>query len=120
MRDLASTSPLMQELAKARLPFGIQMTAIGGTTDFLVPADASNRPGVQHATETPGSLNAHTGILTDPATLQDVRAALEDKPLPCRSLVHHIAGEVVPAAISGVEARGGKLMSGGLVMGVQP
>ena len=59
------------------------------------------------------SLRAHTGILTDPAALQNVRAALEGKPLPCRSLANEIAGEVGPAAISGVEDGVGSLLGVG-------
>jgi hypothetical protein len=60
----------------------------------------------------PRSLNAHTGILTDPAALQNVRAALEGRPLPCRSLANEIASEVAPAAISGIEAGAGHVLGG--------
>jgi hypothetical protein len=120
MRDLASSSALMQELARSPLPYGVQMTTIGGTTDVIVPANVAGRPGAQHITETPSSFNAHDAIVKDPATLQDVRAALEDKPLPCRSLVHHIVGAVVPAEISGIEKRGGKILNAALTTGVQP
>jgi hypothetical protein len=52
---------------------------------------------------TPHSLNAHTGIVTDPTALQVVRSALEGKPLPCRSLTSAIAAEVGPGAMSAVE-----------------
>jgi len=112
VRDLARNSPLMQELAKKHLPYDVQFTAIGAATDVMVPGNAAGRPDAQRATEIPHSLNAHTGILTDPGALQDIRAALEGRPLPCRSLLHEVASEVAPAAIGGLEERGGQLVGG--------
>jgi hypothetical protein len=44
--------------------------------------------------------------------LRNVRAALEGKPLPCRSLANEIVGAVVPAAISGIEKGGGEIAAG--------
>jgi|tagenome__1003787_1003787.scaffolds.fasta_scaffold20974937_3 hypothetical protein len=112
VRDLASNSPLMRKLRKSRLPFGIQLTAITASTDWIVPATAATRPGARRATVTPHSFMAHTAILTDRDALQDIRAALEGRPLPCRSLVHEVGGEVVSTSISEIEGgRGQRLLS---------
>jgi hypothetical protein len=102
----------MRQLDGAQMPGSVHLTTIGSTTDIVVPGTAATRPGAQNATVTPHSLNAHTGILNDPAALQNVRAALEGKPLPCRSLASEIAGEVVPAAISEIEDGVGSLLGG--------
>jgi triacylglycerol esterase/lipase EstA (alpha/beta hydrolase family) len=103
VRDLARGSDLMKLLEHAKLPTGVQLTTIGAATDFMVPANAASRPGAQSATVIPRTLNGHTGIVTDPETLRNVRAALEGRPLPCRSLANEVIGEVLPTAISGVE-----------------
>jgi hypothetical protein len=113
VRDLARDSELMKELDGAQLPPSVQLTTIGSTTDVIVPGNAATRPGSRGATVTPHSLDAHTGIVTDPAALENVRAALEGKPLPCRSLANEIAGEVVPAAIGGIEDDAGTVLGGG-------
>jgi hypothetical protein len=109
VRDLAHDSPFMRRLAHAKWPSSVQLTAIGAATDIMVPANAASRPGAERATVIPRSLNGHTGILTDPTALRNVRAALEGKPLPCRSLANEIAGEVLPTAIGGVEQGAGAI-----------
>jgi triacylglycerol esterase/lipase EstA (alpha/beta hydrolase family) len=103
VRDLAHDSPFMKRLERAKWPRGVQLTAIGAATDFMVPGNAASRPGAQSATVIPRSPFAHQGILTDPTALRNVRAALEGKPLPCRSLANEIEGEVLPAVIGGAE-----------------
>jgi triacylglycerol esterase/lipase EstA (alpha/beta hydrolase family) len=104
VRDLARGSDFMKKLEHAKLPTDVQLTAIGAATDFIVPANSASRSGAQSTTVIPRSLNGHTGIVTDSETLRNMRAALEGRPLPCRSLTNEVIGEVVPTAIGGLEA----------------
>ncbi len=103
VRDLARGSDLMKRLAAAELPHNVQLTTLGAVTDVMVPGNAAKRSGAQNVTVLPRSPNAHTGILSDPAAMRNVRAALEGKPLPCQSLGDKVFGEVGPAVISGIE-----------------
>jgi hypothetical protein len=110
--DLASGSPLMKGIKHAPLPSEVQLTAIGGATDPIVPATASSRPGAQSTVVWPGLLGPHSAIVSDPAALRAARAAIEQKPLPCRSLASTVAAEVVATAIEHGEAFAGKLAAG--------
>jgi hypothetical protein len=107
--DLAATSDLMRELDASRLPDQVDLTTIGSATDVVVPGNASSRPGARSTVVLPSSINAHSGIVTNPAALRAVRAALEDRPLPCRSLITSVAGEVVPTVITSVEHDAGSV-----------
>jgi triacylglycerol esterase/lipase EstA (alpha/beta hydrolase family) len=111
VRDLASDSALMQQLDDAPLPELIELTTIGGATDLIVPGTAATRPGARRATLIPHALNAHTGMLTDARTLATVRAALEDRPLPCRGLLTSVAGEVLPTVVTGAELGAGNALA---------
>jgi hypothetical protein len=107
VRDLASDSPLMRRVARAPLPELVELTTIGGATDLLVPGTLATRPGARHTTLIPHVLNAHAGIVKDPAALASVRAALESRPLPCRSFLSTVAGEVLPTMVGEAESRAG-------------
>ena len=52
-------------------------------------------------------LNAHAGIVKDPGALASVRAALEDRPLPCRGFLTTVAGEVAPTVVAKAESSAG-------------
>ncbi len=83
VRDLASDSPLMRRIADAPLPDLVELTTIGGATDLVVPGTLATRPGAQHTTLIPHALNAHAGIVKDPAALSSVRAA--SRTVRCRA-----------------------------------
>jgi hypothetical protein len=103
VRDLAPGSGLIRRLDRSPLPDETELTTIGAATDVVVPATSATRPGARGATVIPHTLNAHTGVLTDPAALRDVRAALEDRPLPCATLLTTVTGMVLPALITRAE-----------------
>ena len=103
VRDLAPGSSLMHRLDDASLPDQVELTTIGAATDVVVPGNAATRPEARRTSVVPRALNAHHGILTDPTALRDVRAALEDRPLPCVSLLTTVAGAVVPSVIARAE-----------------
>jgi triacylglycerol esterase/lipase EstA (alpha/beta hydrolase family) len=107
VRDLASDSPLMRWIATAPFPDLVDLTTIGGATDLVVPGNHATRSGARHTTLVPHALNAHTGIVRDPAALASVRAALEHRPLPCRGLLTTVAGELVPTVVSRAESGAG-------------
>jgi triacylglycerol esterase/lipase EstA (alpha/beta hydrolase family) len=112
VRDLATGSPLMQRNAAEPLPELVDLTTIGSATDLLVPGNRATRPGARHTTLVPHALNAHAGIVRDPAALASVRAALEKRPLPCRSFLATVAGEVVPTVVAGAESAAGRGVAG--------
>jgi hypothetical protein len=107
--DLASTSPLMRGIKHSPLPEEVQLTAIGGATDPIVPATSASRPGAQSTTVFPHSLAPHSAIVGDPAALRAARAAIEQRPLPCQSLAATVADAVVASAITSGETLAGKL-----------
>jgi len=116
VRDLASDSDLMRRVGEAPLPDLVELTTIGSATDVIVPGTAAVRPGARGATVIPHALDAHAAIVTDPEALANVRAALEDRPLPCRSLLTSVAGEVVPTLVTDAEiGAGGALAALGRV-----
>jgi len=104
LRDLGAHSDLMHRLSAAPWPDTVEVTTIGSATDVFVPGNAATLPGAHARIVVPHALNAHTGILQDPAAMRDVRAALEDKPLPCQSLVTIFAGKTFAPAIGAAEA----------------
>ena len=101
-RDLAAGSDLMKRLDSAHLPGEVQLTTVGAATDVVVPAAATGG-GARGTTVIPEGLNAHKAVLSDPAALRAVRAALENKPLPCQSLPTVVAGKVLTVTISSLE-----------------
>jgi triacylglycerol esterase/lipase EstA (alpha/beta hydrolase family) len=109
-RDLAEDSAFTRHLEASKLPDQVQLTAIGASTDFLVPASLATRNDARNTVVVPHGLNAHSAIVTDPSALMATRAALEQRPLPCRSLASTVAAEVVSTGIvTGVRAAGAVL-----------
>lgn len=98
-RDLSEDSAFTHRLETAKLPDQVQLTAIGAATDFLVPAQVAQRADARNTVVIPHGLNAHSAIVTDPSALMATRAAIEQRPLPCRSLASTIAAEVVSTGI---------------------
>jgi hypothetical protein len=107
VRELAPGSALTRRLSGAPLPDQVDLTTIGAATDVVVPANDATRTGADHLTVLPGALNAHRGVLTDPAALTGVRAALEGRALPCQPLVTSIEGALVPPLVSRTELDAG-------------
>ncbi len=110
VRDLASDSDLMRRVGDAPLPDLVELTTIGSATDVIVPGTAADRPGARGTTVIPHALDAHAAVVTDPDALAGVRAALEDRPMPCRSLLTSVAGEVVPALVTDLEIGAGGVL----------
>jgi hypothetical protein len=107
-RDLAADSELMRKLDAARLPDEVELTTIGSGTDVVVPGNAATRPGARGITLLPRGLNAHRAVLNDPLALRVVRAALENKPLPCQSIAAALTASIVSTTISTLEERVGE------------
>jgi hypothetical protein len=97
----------MRRVGAAPLPDLVELTTIGSATDLIVPGTAADRPDARGTTVIPHAPDAHASIVTDPAALAGVRAALEDRPLPCRGLLTSVAGEVVPTLVTDVEIGAG-------------
>ena len=113
--ELAENAPFIRDLEHSKLPVQVQLTAIGASTDLLVPGGNARWSGQANTMITPHAVNAHTGIVTDAAALRATRAAIEQRPLPCRSLLSTVAGEVVATSVVTGERTLGKV--GALAIG---
>jgi hypothetical protein len=103
VRQLDPDSNLMQRLRAAPLPTDVQYTSIGGVADLVVPANRIHLDGAREVVVQVDAVNDHTGIPSDPNALRAVRAALEQRPPPCTSIVTGIRSSVIPVVISRVE-----------------
>jgi murein DD-endopeptidase MepM/ murein hydrolase activator NlpD len=109
LRDLAEGSEFMQRLAAASLPPVVQMTTVGSTYDYVVPADHSSSADAERRTvvETVVS-SGHSRVVDDADAMRATRAALEGAPLPCRSFGAFVRAELVPRVVSTVEQGGSR------------
>jgi len=94
----------MRRLQSKPLPAGVHVTSIVGTDDWTVPADRTHIDGgTDVVVDVRGFASDHTAILDDPNALRAARAALEQRPPPCTSLLTGIRSAVEPMALSRVE-----------------
>ena len=107
--ELASTSSFMRGIKRSPLPAEVQLTAIGGATDRVVPATSASRPGAQSTTGVAALVGAAFGHRQRSGGAACRRAAIEQRPLPCRSLAATVADEIVATAITSGETLSGKL-----------
>jgi len=103
VRQLDPDSALMRRLHAKPLPPNVQYTSIGAVADVFVPANRIHLDGAREVVVEVDALNDHTGIPSDPNALRAVRAALEQRPLPCTSIVTGIRSSVIPVVVSRVE-----------------
>ena len=108
VRDLAADSEFMKQLDAAPLPEAVDLTTIGSVFDTTVPGDhASSDDAAQHTIVETGFLfDSHTNVVKDPDALRAARAAIEARPLPCRSFGTFVEAALVPRGISLVESGG--------------
>jgi hypothetical protein len=109
VKQLAEGSHFMTHLFDGGLPAKIHLTSIGGTDDAVVPPNHISAPGADELVVDVGGFNDHHSILTDPRSLQAVRAALDHKPLPCTSLIEGFRSAIEPVVVSRVEHHLGDL-----------
>ena len=106
--DLAEDSSFMARLDAARLPESVRITSIGGLWDPTVPGDRATAVGADRTIVDTGPLwEAHADIVTDGDALRAIRAALEGRPLPCRSFDDYVRASLIPPAITLVETAAG-------------
>jgi hypothetical protein len=101
--QLAETSRFMTRLRSSKLPDQIDLTSIGATDDFIVPADQTTRADAQNITVNPAGPSDHTAVYRDPAAMDAARLALEQRPLPCVGIVAGVRGAIEPVVINRVE-----------------
>jgi alpha-beta hydrolase superfamily lysophospholipase len=107
VRDLTQDSRFMARLDAAPLPDNIQITTIGSTYDYTVPADHATSDDAQRHTVVETFLTGgHTHVVDDADAMRATRAALEGAPLPCRSFGEYVRAEVIPRAFSALELVG--------------
>jgi hypothetical protein len=85
------------------LPPNVQYTSIGGVADVVVPANRIHLDGAREVVVQVDAVNDHTGIPSDQNALRAVRAALEQRPPPCTSIVTGIRSSVIPVVVSRIE-----------------
>jgi hypothetical protein len=103
VRQLDPGSELMQQLQATPLPPNLHYVSIGGTQDFVVPANRIHLEGADEVVVDVSGWNDHDAIPRDANALRAVRAALEQRPPPCTSLMTGIRSAVVPVVYSRVE-----------------
>jgi triacylglycerol esterase/lipase EstA (alpha/beta hydrolase family) len=108
-RQLSETSRFIRALNRAALPEQIDVTAIGATDDFIVPANHADRPGVRSVTVDPAGFSDHSSLLRDGAALDAVRHALEGRSPPCVGIVAGGRAAVAPVVISRAERTAGQV-----------
>ena len=103
VRQLDPESELMQQLQSTPLTPNVHYVSIGGTQDFVVPANRIHLEGADEVVVDVNGWNDHHAIPRDANALRAVRAALEQRPLPCTSLMTGIRSAVIPVVYSRVE-----------------
>jgi hypothetical protein len=113
LRDLAEGSAFAEAVAGDPLPAHVDLTTVGATLDWVVPAGTATRRGARdHAIVHVRGLRVHSSAPGDPEVLRTVRAALEGSPLPCRSFADAVRAAVLPALVAEVEHTAGDLLGG--------
>jgi Peptidase family M23/Alpha/beta hydrolase of unknown function (DUF915) len=105
--ELAETSEFMKRLRSSKLPEQIDLTSIGATDDFIVPADQTTRSDARTITVNPAGPSDHTAVYRDPAAMDVARLALEQRPLPCVGFVAGVRGAIEPVVIDRIERQAG-------------
>jgi murein DD-endopeptidase MepM/ murein hydrolase activator NlpD len=109
LRDLDEHSPFMRRLDAAPLPDNVQITTVGSTYDYVVPADhATSDDATQRTVIETFFTRGHDGIVEDADAMRATRAALEGAPMPCRSFGDFVRAEIVPHTISTLESGGAR------------
>jgi hypothetical protein len=93
----------------AALPESVQLTSVGSTWDVVVPAGVATTDGARHTIVETDPLWAHSSVVTDGDALRAMRAALERRALPCRSLAELARASVVAGGIHAVERAMGRM-----------
>jgi len=106
-QQLAEDSELMRDLWRHRLPEHVDVTSVGASDDYVVPANRTEVPGEMNVTVDVAGPVDHGSIPTDPRALQVVRAALENRPLPCVDWLEGLRGAAEPVLITRLELAAG-------------
>jgi hypothetical protein len=103
VQDLAEHSSTIRAIQARGVPDHFDVTTIGATEDFVVPATNISLPGATETVAAVNAVNEHSAIVRAPDALKAVRAALEGRPPPCVGLVTALRSAVAPVVISRVE-----------------
>ena len=103
VRQLSPDSHLMRKLQAAPLPELVHYVSIAGTDDVVVPANRTHLDGATEVVVDVEGWNDHHAIPRDANALRAVRAALEQRPPPCTSIVTGIRSAVEPVVLSRIE-----------------
>jgi hypothetical protein len=118
VRQLNPDSELMRRLRSTPLPDDVHYVSIGSTDDWVVPANRIHLDGATEVVvDVDGYANDHDAIPRDANALRAVRAALEQRPPPCTSLMAGIRSSVEPVLLSRVEGDLGETVVTALEVG---
>ena len=100
VQQLSEHSSLISDIQRHGVPDHIDLTSIGASEDWVVPATNISLSGAHETTVAVTSPTAHHAIVEDPNALRAVRAALEGRAPPCVSLDVALRGAIAPVVIS--------------------
>jgi hypothetical protein len=103
VRDLSERSSTIGDVQRAGVPEHFDVTTIGATEDFVVPATHISLPGARETVVAVTAANEHSAVLTDADGLRAMRAALEGRAPPCVGLDTALRSAVAPVVISRFE-----------------
>ena len=107
IRQLAEGSDVIDDIAEAGIPEGIDFTSIAGVEDGHVPVRSTELEGTRrYAVDVGHLLSSHSEITRHPRALMAARAALEDRTLPCTSFDENVKGSLGSTLLSSVERLG--------------
>jgi Peptidase family M23 len=106
IRDLAERSDVIDAIDRLRLPNQIALTTIGAAGDFVVPASSAHLPGSNRFDVDIPAVSPHSAVLRDPNALRAVRAAIEQRAMPCETFEAALTAAVAPVAITRIEHLG--------------
>jgi len=101
--DLSEESSTVSEVQRRGVPEHFDVTSIGATEDFVVPATNISLPGARETVVAVTAFNEHSAVLADTDGLRAIRAGLEGRAPPCVGLDTALRNAVAPVVISRLE-----------------
>jgi murein DD-endopeptidase MepM/ murein hydrolase activator NlpD len=114
VRQLAQTSDLVDELAEAGVPVGVELVSIAARGDWVVAAPATEVDGATNVTVPVSGRHAHGDLVGSDAATGELARVLAGRPPACEGVGDVLADVTVGRGIATAETVAGY---GGLLLG---